>query len=62
MPALRHRARYTRGEYWDEGVRMMQYWSDYLDQLPDGATILRPNRAVDDRGVKVALQAIWRCL
>lgn len=27
------RRAYTRGEYWDERVRMMQYWSDYLDQL-----------------------------
>lgn len=34
---------YTRGEYWDERVKMMQHWSDYLDQLRDGAKILRPN-------------------
>mgnify|MGYP003382635140 CR=1 FL=1 len=33
---------YTRGEYWDERVRMMQHWSDYLDELRDGAQILRP--------------------
>lgn len=37
------RRAYTRGEYWDERVRMMQHWSDYLDQLRDGARILRPN-------------------
>lgn len=37
------RRAYTRGEYWDERVRMMQYWSDYLDQLRDGATILTGN-------------------
>jgi integrase len=37
------RRAYTRGEYWDERVRMMQHWSDYLDQLRDGATILRPS-------------------
>jgi integrase len=37
------RRAYARGEYWDERVRMMQHWSDYLDQLRDGATILRPN-------------------
>ena len=37
------RRAYTRGEYWDERVRMMQHWSDYLDQLRDGATILRPD-------------------
>lgn len=33
---------YNRGNYWDERVLMMQWWSDYLDQLRDGATILRP--------------------
>ena len=32
------RRAYTRGEYWNERVRMMQHWSDYLDQLRDGAT------------------------
>lgn len=37
------RRAYTRGEYWDERVRIMQHWSDYLDQLRDGARILRPN-------------------
>lgn len=37
------RSAYTRGEYWDERVRMMQHWSDYLDQLRDGAQILRPH-------------------
>lgn len=31
------RRAYTRGEYWDERVRMMQHWSDYLNQLRDGA-------------------------
>ena len=36
------RRAYTRGEYWDERVRMMQHWSDYLDQLRDSAKILRP--------------------
>lgn len=35
------RSIYTRGEYWDERVRMMQHWSDYLDELRDGAQILR---------------------
>lgn len=39
------RRAYTRGEYWDERVRMMQHWSDYLDQLRDGAKILRPDFA-----------------
>ena len=36
------RRAYARGQYWDERVRMMAHWSDYLDQLRDGATILRP--------------------
>lgn len=31
------RRAYSRGEYWDERVRMMQAWSDHLDQLRDGA-------------------------
>ncbi len=34
------RRAYTRGEYWDERVRMMQHWSDHLDFLRDGATVL----------------------
>jgi integrase len=37
------RRAYARGEYWDERVRMMQHWSDFLDDLRDGGTILRPN-------------------
>lgn len=35
------RKAYARGEHWDERVRMMESWSDYLDQLRDGATILQ---------------------
>ncbi|VAV90599.1 Integrase [hydrothermal vent metagenome] len=34
------RSAYTRGEYWDERVKMMQHWSDYLDELRVGAKIL----------------------
>lgn len=30
------RRAYARGEYWEERVRMMQAWSDYLDQLRAG--------------------------
>ena len=37
------RRAYARGEYWDERVRMMQRWSDYLDQLRDGGKVLRPD-------------------
>ena len=32
---------YNRGQYWEERVRMMQWWSDYLDQLRAGATVLQ---------------------
>ncbi|WP_374599283.1 tyrosine-type recombinase/integrase [Sphingosinicella sp.] len=35
------RRAYTRGEYWEERIRMMQHWSDYLDQLRDGAKVIR---------------------
>ena len=36
------RAAYHRGSHWAERVRMAQWWSDYLEQLRDGAKILRP--------------------
>jgi hypothetical protein len=35
------RRAYTRGEYWDERVRMMQHWSDHLDFLCNGAKVLK---------------------
>lgn len=35
---------YNRGQYWHERVEMMQWWSHYLDQLRDGATILPFNK------------------
>lgn len=35
------RRAYTRGEYWEERVRMMQHWSDHLDFLRDGAQVLK---------------------
>jgi len=34
------RAAYHRGAYWDERVRMAQWWSDYLDGLRAGAKII----------------------
>ena len=37
------RRAYTRGEYWDERVTMMQFWSDELDRLRDGAKVFKPN-------------------
>jgi integrase len=33
------RGAYNRGQYWDERVRMAQWWSDYLDALKAGATM-----------------------
>jgi len=36
------RRAYSRGEYWDERVRLMQHWSKQLIHLRDGAAILRP--------------------
>lgn len=35
------RRAYTRGEHWDERVRMMQHWSDHLDVLRDGDKVLQ---------------------
>jgi len=35
------RRAYTRGEYWEERVRMMEYWSDHLDFLRDGAKVFK---------------------
>lgn len=34
------RRAYARGDYWDERVRMMQWWADYLDTLRQGARVL----------------------
>jgi integrase len=31
---------YNRGQYWDERVRMMQWWSDYIDRLREGGDIV----------------------
>ncbi|MBF5089835.1 DUF4102 domain-containing protein [Novosphingobium sp. NBM11] len=36
------RAAYHRGAHWKERVAMAQWWSDYLDQLREGAQILHP--------------------
>ena len=37
------RRAYTRGEYWNERITMMQFWSDELDRLRNGAKLLKPN-------------------
>jgi integrase len=39
-PADAVRAAYHRGQHWAERVRMMQWWSDQLDALRDGAQII----------------------
>lgn len=40
------RAAYHRGAHWKERVEMAQWWSEYLDQLRKGATIVElPRRA-----------------
>jgi hypothetical protein len=36
------RRAYARGQYWEERVRMMQHWSDYLDQLRSGGDSSKP--------------------
>ncbi len=38
------RAAYHRGAYWDERVRMAEWWSDYLDTLRKGAKVLSLKR------------------
>ncbi len=35
------RRAYARGEYWDERVKMMRYWSDYLDGLRSGGKLVQ---------------------
>ena len=34
------RAAYHRGAHWEERVRMAQWWSDHLDTLREGATVI----------------------
>jgi integrase len=36
------RAAYHRGAHWAERVKMAQWWSDHLDQLRQGAVVIRP--------------------
>lgn len=35
---------YNRGQYWDERVKMMQWWSEYLDRLRKGDEVVAPRR------------------
>lgn len=39
------RQAYARGQYWDERVRMMQFWSDHLDELRAEAKVIGPKFA-----------------
>lgn len=32
---------YNRGHYWDVRVEMMQWWSDFLDRIRDGAEVIQ---------------------
>ena len=32
---------YNRGHYWDDRVKMMQWWSDYLDRLRMGGEVIQ---------------------
>ncbi|AOR77348.1 tyrosine-type recombinase/integrase [Novosphingobium resinovorum] len=43
------RRAYTRGEYWNERVALMQFWSDELERLRVGANILEPHFAARKR-------------
>src|SRR3546814_678509 len=36
------RRAYARAEFWDERVRMMQWWADYLDGLKAGLEVNDP--------------------
>jgi integrase len=35
------RRAYARGDYWDERVKMMQWWADYLNTLQQGGRVVR---------------------
>jgi integrase len=39
------RRTYARGEHWDERVKMMRWWADYLDRLKTGPSVVRFKRA-----------------
>ncbi|HJT44498.1 MAG TPA: integrase arm-type DNA-binding domain-containing protein [Rhizomicrobium sp.] len=41
VEANQTRGAYARGDFWDERVKMMRWWADYLDQLRVGASVSR---------------------
>jgi len=38
------RRAYARGDHWDERVRMMQWWADYMDELRGGSVVPFPRK------------------
>lgn len=40
---------YNRGQYWDERVKMAQWWSDYLDRLREGGEVVEFPKASQSR-------------
>jgi len=36
------RRAYARAEYWEERVRMMQWWADRLDEMKQGGEVVIP--------------------
>lgn len=48
------RAAYHRGAYWPERVEMAQWWSDRLEVLQNGATIISINAATPDQAAKAS--------
>lgn len=42
------RGAYARGQHWDERVKMMGWWSDYLDKVKTGGEVVPFDRAVSD--------------
>lgn len=38
------RGAYSRGNYWDERVKMAQWWSDYLGKLKEGGEVIALHR------------------
>ncbi|MEO9634504.1 MAG: integrase arm-type DNA-binding domain-containing protein [Roseobacter sp.] len=43
------RGAYSRGNYWEERVKMAQWWSDYLDKLRDGGEVVRLRALKDSK-------------
>ncbi|APZ98714.1 integrase [Sphingopyxis sp. QXT-31] len=43
------RGTYSRGQYWEERVRMAAWWSDYLDRLREGGAVIPFGRAESNK-------------